>query len=221
MYLVMIDDLFADQECGLPKTETLAAGAMLLRGFAKEAATEILDAVQEILGAAPFQHMKTPSGHSMSVGMTNCGSYGWVTDSKGYRYSSVDPESGKSWSGMPESFLKLAGDAAREAGFPAFIPDACLINRYVPGAKMSLHQDKDELDLLAPIVSVSLGLPATFLFGGMKRSDPAQRIALTHGDVVVWGGPARLFYHGVSPVKVGLHPATGGCRINLTFRKAK
>lgn len=217
----MIDDLFADQECGLPKTEKLAAGAMLLRGFAKVAATEILNAMQEILGAAPFRHMKTPSGHSMSVGMTNCGSYGWVTDSNGYRYSPVDPESGKSWPGMPDLFLRLAGDAAREAGFPDFVPDACLINRYVPGAKMSLHQDKDELDLLAPIVSVSLGLPAIFMFGGLKRSDPVQKISLMQGDVVVWGGPARLLYHGVSPVKVGRHPATGECRINLTFRKAK
>jgi alkylated DNA repair protein (DNA oxidative demethylase) len=165
--------------------------------------------------------MKTPSGHSMSVGMTNCGSYGWVTDSNGYRYSPVDPESGKSWPEMPESFLKLAEDAAREAGFPDFSPDACLINRYVQGAKMSLHQDKDEQDLLAPIVSVSLGLPATFMFGGRNRSDAVQKISLMHGDVVVWGGPARLFYHGVAPVKQGAHPVTGECRINLTFRKAK
>lgn len=217
----MTDDLFADYACGLPKAEKLAAGAMLLRGFAKEAATEILDAVQRIAMGAPFRQMKTPSGHTMSVGMTNCGSYGWVTDSQGYRYSSVDPASGKSWPEMPESFLKLARDAAREAGFPDFVPDACLINRYVPGAKMSLHQDKDELDLLAPIVSVSLGLPAIFMFGGIRRSDSVQKIQLMHGDVMVWGGPARLFYHGVSPVKQGVHPATGECRINLTFRKAK
>lgn len=218
---MIIDDLLSHQESGLPKIETLTAGAMLLRGFAKEAATEILDAVQRIAMGAPFRHMKTPSGHPMSVGMTNCGSYGWVTDSKGYRYSSVDPESGISWPEMPESFLKLAGDAAREAGFPDFSPDACLINRYVPGAKMSLHQDKDEFDLQAPIVSVSLGLPAVFMFGGNRRSDPVQKIPLMHGDVVVWGGPARLFYHGVSPLKQGMHPATGECRINLTFRKAK
>lgn len=217
----MTDDLFADLDCGLPKAEKLAAGAMLLRGYAKEVATEILDAVQAISLSAPFRHMKTPSGHPMSVGMTNCGSYGWVTDSKGYRYSPVDPETGKAWPEMPESFLKLAGDAASEAGFPNFVPDACLINRYVPGAKMSLHQDKDEADLLAPIVSVSLGLPATFLFGGRKRSDAVQKIPLMHGDVVVWGGPARLFYHGVSPLKQWMHPATGECRINLTFRKAK
>lgn len=217
----MTDDLFADQDCGLPKTEILAAGAMLLRGFAKEAANEILCAVQEISEAAPFRHMKTPSGHTMSVAMTNCGSYGWVTDSKGYRYSQADPETGKFWPEMPVHFLRLAGDAAREAGFPDFLPDACLINQYVPGAKMSLHQDKDEFDLQAPIVSVSLGLPAVFMFGGIRLSDPVQRIPLMHGDVVVWGGPARLFYHGVSPLKQWMHPATGECRINLTFRKAK
>jgi alkylated DNA repair protein (DNA oxidative demethylase) len=152
--------------------------------------------------------------------MTSCGNVGWVTDRRGYRYSSTDPDTGEPWPAMPQSLLALAGDAAREAGFDAFVPDSCLINRYAPGAKMSLHQDKDERDFDAPIVSVSLGLPATFLFGGAKRSDPTVKLPLVHGDVVVWGGPARLFFHGVSAVKPGHHPLVGECRINLTFRKA-
>jgi alkylated DNA repair protein (DNA oxidative demethylase) len=151
--------------------------------------------------------------------MTNCGKVGWVTDRRGYRYDANDPESGKPWPAMPPVLSDLARDAAEAGGFKDFAPDACLINRYVPGAKMSLHQDKDETDFSAPIVSVSLGLPATFLFGGLKRSDKTQRYRLTHGDVVVWGGPSRLFYHGVAPLAEGEHPLLNRQRINLTFRK--
>jgi alkylated DNA repair protein (DNA oxidative demethylase) len=121
---------------------------------------------------------------------------------------------------MPEAFRKLAETAANEAGFPGFGPDACLINRYEPGSRLSLHQDQDERDFTQPIVSVSLGLPATFLFGGMERGDKTIRIPLLHGDVVVWGGPARLRYHGVAPLAKGEHPLTGSVRYNLTFRRA-
>jgi alkylated DNA repair protein (DNA oxidative demethylase) len=157
----------------------------------------------------------------MSVAMTNCGGIGWVTDRTGYRYDALDPESGKPWPAMPSSFRELAGQAAAQAGFDRFSPDACLINRYQPGARMSLHQDKDELDFGAPIVSVSLGLPAIFLFGGLKRSDKASRFRLQHGDIAVWGGPARLLFHGVAPLADGEHPVMGRQRINLTFRKAR
>jgi alkylated DNA repair protein (DNA oxidative demethylase) len=165
--------------------------------------------------------MVTPQGHRMSVAMTNCGSIGWVTDRTGYRYDADDPQSGQPWPAMPSSFRKLAARAAAVAGFDAFSPQACLVNRYQPGARMSLHQDKDELDLAAPIVSVSLGLPATFLFGGLKRSDKPQRYRLEHGDVVVWGGPARLAYHGIAPLADGEHAVMGRQRINLTFRRAR
>ena len=187
--------------------------AALLRGFAPD---DTLARVEAIAAAAPFRHRITPGGFRMSVAMTNCGALGWVSDRSGYRYSPVDPETGLPWPPMPESFLRLASEAAASANFPAFVPEACLINRYAPGAKMSLHQDRDERDLSQPIVSVSLGLPAVFLFGGPSRKDPVQRIALEHGDVVVWGGPARLFYHGVMPLKEGARPY----RFNLTFRRA-
>ena len=194
---------------------------MLLHRYAAPVDTIVMGDLRDVVEAAPFRHMVTPGGYAMSVAMTTAGSVGWVTDRRGYRYSDVDPESGLSWPPMPESFRTLAVGAARDAGFDGFVPDSCLINRYDAGAKMSLHQDKDEADLGAPIVSVSLGLPATFLFGGAKRSDQTSKVPLEHGDVVVWGGPARLFYHGVSPVKAGSHPMTGNCRLNLTFRKAR
>ena len=180
----------------------------------------MLAALAEVEAQAPFRHMFTPGGHRMSVAMTNCGRHGWVTDRRGYRYDDIDPESGKAWPAMPALFRELAENAAREAGFAGFAPDACLINRYEPGAKMSLHQDRDERDFSAPIVSVSLGLPATFLFGGLKRSGKSQRYRLEHGDVVVWGGPSRLFFHGVAPLADGDHAALGRKRINLTFRRA-
>ena len=193
---------------------------MLLHRYATPVDTIVMADLRTIAGAAPFRNMMTPGGYTMSVAMTTAGSVGWVTDRRGYRYSGVDPGTGLPWPPMPDSFRALAVDAARDAGFDGFAPDSCLINRYDAGAKMSLHQDKDEADFGAPIVSVSLGLPATFLFGGAKRSDRTSKVPLEHGDVVVWGGPARLFYHGVSPVKTGSHPLTGNCRINLTFRRA-
>ena len=200
--------------------EELATGAVILRGFALSDQATLLDDLHTVIAAAPFRHMVTPGGHRMSVAMTNCGALGWVTDRTGYRYDGIDSDSQKKWPPFPPSFLRLATSAAATAGFPHFLPDACLINRYEPGAKLSLHQDRNEQDFEAPIVSVSLGIPAVFLFGGMERSDKTRRIQVTHGDVVVWGGPARLRYHGVMPLKEGHHPLTGKFRINLTFRKA-
>jgi alkylated DNA repair protein (DNA oxidative demethylase) len=200
----------------------LAPGAVILRGFARPRAEALVEAVEAVTDASPFRHLVTPGGYRMSVAMTNCGSYGWISDPSGYRYDPIDPRSGRPWPALPQPFLELAGRAALQAGFDAgFRPDACLINRYEPGAKLSLHQDKDELDLSAPIVSVSLGLPAIFLFGGLKRSDKTSRHRLLHGDVVVWGGPARLAFHGVAPLAEGEHPVLGRQRINLTFRKTR
>ena len=164
--------------------------------------------------------MVTPGGFRMSVAMTNCGALGWVSDPSGYRYDPLDPESGNPWPRMPDSFARLAQDAAAQAGFEGFTPDACLVNRYEPGARLTLHQDRNERDFRAPIVSVSLGLPAVFLFGGLKRADKPARIPLEHGDVAVWGGPARMRYHGVMPLKEGAHALLGNQRINLTFRRA-
>jgi alkylated DNA repair protein (DNA oxidative demethylase) len=199
----------------------MAEGAVLLRGFAKPIESELIADIGAIVAQAPFRHMVTPGGHSMSVAMSNCGRIGWVTDPGGYRYDANDPQSEKPWPAMPPSFCRLAAQAAVAAGFASFMPDACLINRYAPGARMSLHQDKDELDFAAPIVSVSLGLPAIFLFGGLKRSDKPRRFRLEHGDIAVWGGPARLAFHGVAPLADGEHAQLGRQRINLTFRRAR
>jgi len=172
------------------------------------------------VAAAPWRQMVTPGGQTMAVSMSNCGSLGWISDRKGYRYAPLDPLSRLPWPPLPALFLDLAGEAAATAGFPGFHPDACLINRYNPGTRLSLHQDRDEQDFSAPIVSVSLGLPAIFLLGGLTRSEKSQRIPLLHGDVLVWGGVDRLRFHGVQPVKDGDHPLTGNCRLNLTFRRA-
>lgn len=209
-------DLFSELETH----EALADGAILMHGFALADEVAILQAIERVVEAAPFRHMSTPGGFRMSVAMTNCGAFGWVTDRHGYRYSPVDPQSGDPWPQMPPILQALAERAAQEAGYRNFSPDVCLINRYEPGAKMSLHQDKDEQDFNNPIVSVSLGLPASFQFGGLKRTDPVRKYALHHGDVVVWGGPSRLFYHGILALKQGQHPLVGSLRINLTFRKA-
>ena len=214
-------DLFDSIVESEPRDVQLAPGAMLLAGFARPTETALIEAVKAIVARAPFRHLITPGGHRMSVAMTNCGRVGWVSDRTGYRYDAIDPDSGLSWPSMPEAFADLALRAAAKAGFTDFRPDACLINCYEPGAKLSLHQDKDELDFNAPIVSVSLGLPATFLFGGMNRNDKTARYRLVHGDVVAWGGPARLAYHGVMPLADGHHPLLGSQRINLTFRKTR
>jgi alkylated DNA repair protein (DNA oxidative demethylase) len=199
--------------------EPLEEGAVLLRGFAVAQAPLLLEEVARVARAAQFRHLITPGGYTMSVAMTNCGRVGWVSDRTGYRYDRVDPETGLDWPPMPAAFLDIAARAAAEAGFARYDPDACLINRYTAGAKLSLHQDRDEKDAWAPIVSVSLGLPAVFLWGGKRRSDPVRRIPLENGEVAVWGGPARFVYHGVAPLRDGQHPLTGATRINLTFRK--
>ena len=216
----MTSDLFDSVPDTRPAREGMAEGAVLLRGHARPLQNEIIAALRDIVAQAPFRRMVTPGGHQMSVAMTNCGPLGWTTDRTGYRYVQDDPETGKPWPAMPPVFAQLAEQAAAAAGFVRFCPDACLINRYEPGARMSLHQDRDEQDFDKPIVSVSLGLPAIFLFGGLKRGDKARRFRLEHGDVVVWGGPSRLYFHGVAPLADGEHALLGRQRINLTFRKA-
>jgi len=209
-------DLFAHES----RNVALDDGAMLLRGFAQSLGRELLDCLEIVASDAPLRHMVTPGGWPMSVAMTNCGAVGWVSDRRGYRYDSTDPGSGRHWPEMPRIFVDLARRAAHAAGFPDFKPDVCLINRYEPGARLSLHQDKNEREFDSPIVSVSLGLGVVFLWGGQKRGDPQRRIPLAHGDVVVWGGPARMTFHGVLPLAEGDHPLTGRARYNLTFRHA-
>ncbi|HEX9138385.1 MAG TPA: DNA oxidative demethylase AlkB [Steroidobacteraceae bacterium] len=213
-------ELFGLEAAGEPEAKTLAPGAVLLHGLAAARAPLLLSALEQILRRAPFRHMATPGGLRMSVAMTNCGTAGWVSDRRGYRYDRADPQSGQRWPAMPEIFAALATEAAAMAGFKHLSPDACLVNRYAPGTRLSLHQDRNEQDFTAPIVSVSLGLPAMFLFGGLRRAERAARVPLTHGDVVVWGGPSRLRFHGVLPLQDGIHPLTGPCRLNLTFRWA-
>lgn len=200
--------------------DPLPEGAALLRKFALDGSPLLIAAVDEIAAAAPFRHMLTPGGYRMSVAMTNCGRAGWVTDRRGYRYDTCDPETGRPWPALPALFLDLAGRAADAAGFSGFVPDSCLVNRYRPGTRLSLHQDRNERDFAQPIVSVSLGLPAIFLFGGAERRERARRIPLENGDVVVWGGPARLDFHGIAPLAPGEHELTGAARLNLTLRRA-
>jgi alkylated DNA repair protein (DNA oxidative demethylase) len=199
--------------------EPLEEGAMLMRGFALAEAAALVDQAEHVARAAPFRHLVTPGGFTMSVAMTNCGRVGWVSDRTGYRYDPLDPDTGMPWPAIPALFLDLAVRAAAEGGFANYDPDACLINRYTAGAKLGMHRDRDEKDAWAPIVSVSLGLPAVFLWGGKRRGDALRRLRVESGDVVVWGGPARFAYHGVAPLKDGQHPVTGAARINLTFRK--
>ena len=212
--------LFDDLPAPYAAPEVIAPGAVLLRGFALDVEEALLSAVEQVTAAAPLRHLVTPGGYTMSVAMSNCGALGWTSSRSGYRYTGSDPLSGQPWPPMPACLADLALRAAAEAGFAGFTPDACLINRYAPGARLSLHQDKDEGDLRAPIVSVSLGLPAVFLFGSTQRADRPARYRLVHGDVAVWGGPSRLAYHGVAPLADGEHPRLGRQRINLTFRRA-
>ncbi|WP_027516824.1 DNA oxidative demethylase AlkB [Bradyrhizobium sp. WSM1417] len=217
----MMADLFDHVAEAQPSREQIADGAVLLRGFVKPIESDLIEAVRAIVAQSPFRRMTTPGGHLMSVAMTNCGERGWITDHTGYRYDPIDPRTSAPWPAMPPVLRDLALRAAEQGDFTGFAPDACLVNRYEPGTRLSLHQDKDELDYSAPIVSVSLGLPATFLFGGMARSDKPRRFRLVHGDVVVWGGPSRLAYHGVAPLADGKHALLGPKRINLTFRRTR
>jgi alkylated DNA repair protein (DNA oxidative demethylase) len=214
-----VSDLFAADIAGT-RTE-LAAQACVLHGFALAFEGALLASIETITGNAPFRHLVTPGGYVMQVAMTNCGRLGWVSDRRGYRYAGQDPQTGLPWPALPPVFLELAAQAAQTAGFDGYVPDACLINRYAPGTRLSLHQDRDEDDRVAPIVSVSLGLPATFLFGGFARGDNTVRVPLAHGDVVVWGGADRMRFHGVLPIQPGRHAVLGEQRINLTFRKVR
>ncbi|ADP18614.1 alpha-ketoglutarate-dependent dioxygenase AlkB [Achromobacter xylosoxidans A8] len=213
-------DLFGDDGAAQGGRVALGPQAVVLRGFALPVVDALLAGVDAVAAQAPFRHMDTPGGYTMSVALTNCGQLGWTSDARGYRYARIDPLSGQPWPAMPEAFLRLAQTAAAEAGFPGFEPDACLVNRYEPGSRLSLHQDKNERDYGAPIVSVSLGMPAMFLFGGDQRTDKASRTPLFHGDVVVWGGVDRLRYHGIMPIKDLPHPRLGSQRINFTIRRA-
>jgi DNA oxidative demethylase len=213
-------DLFAAKPQRGTAAERLAEGATILRGFAEPAAADLVVTISRITAVSPFRNMVTPGGYTMSVAMTNCGRLGWVTDRRGYRYDTIDPTTQRPWPALPAIFRDLAVRAAAEAGFGPFEPDACLVNRYDPGTRLSMHQDRNERDFGAPIVSVSLGLPAVFMFGGARRQDRARRVRLESGDVVVWGGPARLTFHGVAPLADAEHPLTGRHRINLTFRRA-
>lgn len=217
----MTADLFARRGTSGSLQESLLPGAMLLRAFAASQESALLTALQEVAAGSPFRRMTTPGGYRMSVAMTNCGERGWITDETGYRYDALDPQTATCWPALPPVFREVATAAATTAGFADFAPDACLISRYEPGARLSLHQDKDEIDLESPIVSISLGLPVVFLFGGHRRSDRPLRVPLAHGDVVVWGGPARLRFHGVSPLRDGHHPMLGASRVNLSLRKAR
>lgn len=214
-------DLFATLPDPRPAQIALGEGACLLPGFASPSMQQVLAAIDAVLAQAPLRHMHTPGGHRMSVSMSSCGALGWTSDRLGYRYLALDPQSGLPWPLMPTILLQLAAQAAAQAGYAGFVPDSCLINCYLPGAGMSLHQDKNERDVAAPIVSVSLGLPAVFMFGGLQRSDPVQRYRLVHGDVAVWGAASRFYFHGVAPLKHGEHAMLGSRRINLTFRKVR
>lgn len=213
-------DLFGDDDTAQQGREAIGPQSFVLRSFALPYADALLQGVDDVTAQSPFRHMDTPGGYTMSVALTNCGQLGWTTDARGYRYARIDPMTGQPWPDLPDAFLRLAQAAAAEAGFPGFTPDACLVNRYEPGSRLSLHQDKNERDYDAPIVSVSLGMPAVFLFGGNERADKALRVPLFHGDVVVWGGVDRLRYHGVMPMKDLPHPKLGSQRINFTLRKA-
>jgi len=215
-----MSDLLSRLESGTDAVKRLAPGAVVLKGFAADSAVVLLRAIERVAQAAPFRHMSTPGGYRMSVAMTNCGRAGWITDRSGYRYDPLDPVTQQPWPAMPPVFGELAANAAAAAGFDGFEADACLINRYEPGTRLSLHQDRNERDYAMPIVSVSLGLPAVFLFGGLARRDRPRRILLESGDVVVWGGPARLAFHGIAELADGNDPLTGRCRFNLTLRRA-
>lgn len=213
-------DLFGGDDAPQSASVALGRQSVVLRGYALSRVEDLLAGVDAVTARAPFRHLDTPGGYTMSVALTNCGALGWTSDARGYRYSRVDPLTGQPWPDMPAAFMELARAAAAEAGFPGFAPDACLVNRYEPGSRLSLHQDKNERDYSAPIVSVSLGMPAMFLFGGDRRADKPARVPLFHGDVVVWGGVDRLRYHGVMPLKDRPHPRLGSVRINFTLRKA-
>lgn len=201
-----------------PLREELEAGAVLLRQFATPQAATLLQTLHRLTRQAPFRHMRTPGGGTMSAAMASCGALGWVSSTQGYTYTPVDPASQQPWPAMPASFVSLAQDAAKAAGYAGFTPNACLLNRYQNDSHMGLHQDRDEGDTTHPIVSLSLGRTGLFMWGGQNRRDKIRTIALEHGDVLVWGGPARLHYHGIKGLGPNPHPLTEQTRYNITFR---
>lgn len=217
-----MSSLFPDDPIFNQHFVSVAEGAVLFGKYALPAADQLLTEIKRLSALSPFRKMLTPGGKRMSVSMTNCGRLGWISDDRGYRYSERDPVTNRDWPEMPESFRQLAKQASVAAGYFAFDPDCCLINRYEPGSRMSMHQDRDEKDQQAPIVSISLGLNARFLFGGLKREDATRCFLLTHGDVLVWGGPSRLCFHAIQTIKEDILPegVHEMCRYNLTFRKA-
>jgi alkylated DNA repair protein (DNA oxidative demethylase) len=210
-----------DGHLAQPDVTRLGDAAEILQGFALDHSADLLSAIKSVSSTSPLRYLVTRAGHKMSVAMTNCGSLGWISDRSGYRYSPIDPDTGRPWPAMPALFRDLAVSAAAAAGFPNYSPDACLINEYRPGARLSLHQDRNERDSLAPIVSVSLGVSATFLWGGQLRTDRPRRITVSHGDVAVWGGVDRMTFHGIAELPHSHHPLTGDRRYNLTFRVAR
>ena len=213
-------DLFDDLPLATEDLHTaIGPGAVLMRGLGRAGDVQILQAVESIIAQAPLRQPHTPGGYTMSIQTTRCGSVGWLSEPGGYRYSTINPRTGQPWPAVPECLMDFAVDAATQAGYPDFVPDSCMINQYLPGNKLGLHQDRDERDLRAPVVSLSLGLPAIFLFGGLQRTGKTQRYRLAHGDVVVWGGPSRLAFHGILPLAHGDHALVGQRRLNVTFRR--
>ncbi len=201
-------------------TEVIDNDAIILKGFVRAKANQLVKDAELISQQSPFRTMTTPGGGKMSVAITNCGHCGWLSDEHGYRYQQIDPVTHRSWPEMPQSFLKICAAATKAASFAEFMPDACLLNKYQADAKMGLHNDNDEHDLTAPIVSVSLGLDAVFLFGGKTRQSPTRKYLLSHGDVVVFGGQSRLNFHGISLIKpTYISDDLTDHRLNLTFRK--
>lgn len=213
-------DLFDDLPLPIEDLHTtIGPGAVLMRGLGRADDVPLLQALESIIAQAPLRHPQTPGGYTMSIQSTRCGSVGWLSEPGGYRYATINPCTGQPWPPIPPCLMDFAIDAAAQAGYPGFVPDSCLINQYLPGNKLGLHQDRDERDLRAPVVSLSLGLPAVFLFGGLQRTGKTQRYRLAHGDVVVWGGPSRLAFHGVLPLAPGDHALLGQRRLNVTFRR--
>ncbi len=229
----MQQDLFLQQDEGATKAEDIYApdfdalsiqispDAVLFKAALKPVASSLLEEIRTISGANPFRQRKTPGGQLMSAAMTNCGAWGWVTDADGYRYSDIEPETGRTWLPIPAVWIQWVNLFCQRAGLGTFNPDACLINRYAPGAGMGLHQDKDEKDLAIPIVSFSLGAPVLFRWGGLNRQEPVSEFLLEHGDVLVWGGADRMRFHGVKKLRRYQHPLTGHYRYNLTFRQSR
>lgn len=211
-----MSDLFDDE---ISSKIEICDGMWILRGFADS--TALAEAIDGVVARAPLRHLITPGGFKMSVAMTSCGTYGWMSDRRGYRYDPVDPDSGRNWPAMPGSFASVATTAAKAAGYSGFEPDACLINQYAVGSQMTAHQDCNELDFSQPIVSVSLGISARFFVQGPERRGKSIPVDVKDGDVIVWGGPSRLFFHGVRPLKPDTHVRYGPFRYNLTFRRAK